>query len=79
MVVGHLRIHENKWLVKEFFLQYVLMFYRPLAAAPSQMKCKLNGSNQLPVGQSRINDVHINIKDKYGNDIVHVSIIISVL
>ena len=47
---------------------------RPQAAAPSQMKCKIVGSNQLPVGQTRISDVHINIKDKYGNDIIHVSI-----
>ena len=44
-------------------------------AEPSQMKCKLIGSNQLPVGQSRVGDVYISIKDKYGNEIVHVSVI----
>ena len=66
------------WLSADYIFWYV--YCRPTPAEPSQMKCKLVGSSQIPVGdQSRLSDVHINIKDKYGNDIVHVSIVVGLL
>ena len=42
---------------------------RGTAGEPAQIKCTLNGSSAVKLGQKVEGDIQVNVKDKHGNEI----------
>jgi len=42
---------------------------RGVAGDPAQIKCSLNGSSKVRLGQKVDGDIQVNVKDKHGNEI----------
>ena len=42
---------------------------RGVAGEPAQIKCSLNGSSKVRLGQKVDGDIQVNVKDKHGNEI----------
>jgi len=42
---------------------------RGVAGEPAQIKCSLNGSSKVRLGQKVDGDIQVNVKDRHGNEI----------
>jgi len=40
-----------------------------VAGEPAQIKCSLSGSSKVKLGQKVDGDIHVNVRDKHGNEI----------
>jgi len=44
-----------------------------LAGEPAQIKCTLNGSKSVKLGQKVDGDIQVNVRDKHGNEVKKVT------
>ena len=58
-----------------FYVQFQSIFhiYRALCGEVAHMKCMLNGSNTVRMGEKLMADIQVNLTDKHGNVIKKVS------
>jgi len=45
------------------------VYVRGVAGEPAQIKCTLNGNSKVRLGQKVDGDIHVDVRDKHGNEI----------
>ena len=51
------------------------LYYRGIPGEPAKIKCKLNGENQVRMGETLKGDIVVMVMDTHGNDIKKVLLV----